>query len=261
MFYNNINPTLFNLGPLQVRYYGIIYALGFVITYFFLIYFVRNKKLKFKEEEVDHLLFYLLIGVIAGARLFYVLFYNLVFFLENPVEIFMVWHGGLSFHGGLVGAVVAILIFCKKKKVDFYDIVDVMVFPVALALMLGRIGNFLNGELFGRVTDVSWCVKFKDVAGCRHPSQLYESFKNLVIFGVLWFVKDKKINGKKLPKGALFWLFVVLYSLFRFIVEFFRQPDIQLGFVLGSLTMGQVLSAVIFVIGVIFLYKLFKNLK
>ncbi|MFC1705093.1 prolipoprotein diacylglyceryl transferase, partial [Nanoarchaeota archaeon] len=166
MFYHNINPVLFNLGPLQIRYYGVIYALGFVITYYFLVYFARQGKLKLKDEEIGDFIFYSVIGVILGARLFEVLFYNLKFFLANPLEILMVWHGGLSFHGGLVGAVLAIFIFCRKKKIAFYDIADAAVFPVSLALMLGRIGNFLNAELYGKITNVPWCVKFKDADGC-----------------------------------------------------------------------------------------------
>jgi phosphatidylglycerol:prolipoprotein diacylglycerol transferase len=255
MFYNNIDPVLFNLGPLEIRYYGIIYALGFVITYFFLLYFVRIGKLKLKEEDVGDLLLYLLIGVVVGARLFEVLFYNLPFFLENPLEIFMLWHGGLSFHGGLVGAAVVVFVFCKKRKVKFYDIADATVFPVALALMLGRFGNFINSELYGKVTSVPWCVKFKDVDGCRHPSQIYESFKNLVIFGVLWFMKDKKFNGKKLPSGFFFWSFVLLYAVLRFVIEFVKQPTVQV----GIFTMGQVLCMAMFVVGAFFMYKILKK--
>ncbi|MBW2980770.1 prolipoprotein diacylglyceryl transferase [Candidatus Woesearchaeota archaeon] len=259
MFYHNINPTLFRLGPFEIRYYGIIYALGFIITYFFLLYFVREKKLKLKKEDVVDFLFYEIIGIIIGARLFYVFFYNLRFFVGNPLEIFMLWHGGLSFHGGLVGAAIAALIFCRKMRVEFYDLVDACVFPVALALMLGRIGNFLNGELYGRITSVPWCVKFKDAAGCRHPSQIYESFKNLLIFGFLWFSKDKKFKGKKLPKGFFFWSFVILYAVLRFIVEFFREPDLQLGFIFGALTMGQVLCVVMFGVSVWFMYGIFRS--
>lgn len=255
MFYHNINPVLFNLGSLEIRYYGVIYALGFVIAYFFLLYFIRSKRLNLKEKELDDLLFYLLIGIIVGARLFEVLFYNLGFFLENPLEIFMLWHGGLSFHGGLVGAAIAIFIFCRKRKVQFYDLADALVFPAALALFLGRLGNFINGELYGRITSLPWCVKFKDVDGCRHPSQIYESFKNLLIFAILWYTKDKKINGKKLPKGFFFWSFVLLYAVFRFIIEFVKQPTVQVGF----LTMGQVLCIAMFGVGVVFFYRILKT--
>lgn len=255
MFFHNIDPVLFHLGPFEIRYYGIIYALGFVIAYFFLVHFVKLGKLKLKEEEVSDLLFYLLVGVVVGARLFYILFYDLAFFINNPLEMLMLWHGGLSFHGALVGSVLAIFLFCRRKKIQFYDIADALVFPVAIALMLGRIGNFINGELYGRITQVPWCVNFKGVDGCRHPSQIYESFKNLLIFVILWSVKDMKIKGKKLAKGFLFWSFVILYSVLRFIIEFFREPDEQLGFVLGALTMGQLLCIAMFIVGIFFISK------
>ncbi|MBW2983926.1 prolipoprotein diacylglyceryl transferase [Candidatus Woesearchaeota archaeon] len=255
MFYNNIDPVLLRIGYLEIRYYGIIYALGFVIAYYFLLYFVKNKKLKLSSEEIADLLFYLLIGIVIGARLFEVLFYNLPYFIQNPVEIFKVWHGGLSFHGGLVGAVVAALIFCRKKKLKFYALADAVVFPLSLALALGRIGNFINGELYGTVTSVPWCVKFRGIPSCRHPSQLYESFKNLLIFGILWFIKDDRIEGKKLPPGFLFWTFVVLYALFRFAIESFKEPIVQLGF----FSMGELLCIVMFGVGVVFMWKLFKK--
>ncbi len=259
MFYHNIDPVLFSIGPLEIRYYGLIYALGFLIAYLFLIHFARTKRLDIKEEDVSDLLFYLLLGVVLGARVFYILFYDLSYFLQNPFQMIALWKGGLSLHCGLAGAALAIWLFCRKRKIKFYDVADALVFPVALALMLGRIGNFLNGELYGRVTEVSWCVNFSGVEGCRHPSQIYESFKNLLMFAILWLVKDQKINGRKLPKGFLFWSFVILYSVFRFVVEFFRQPDAQLGFVLGALTMGQVLNILMFAVGSWFMVRLMKT--
>jgi len=167
-----------------------------------------------------------------------------------------VWHGGLSFHGGLIGAAIAGFIYTKKKKISFYDIADIIVMPLALGLALGRIGNFINGELYGRITNVPWAVKFPDAEGFRHPSQLYESIKNLIIFFALWVIKDKN-----LPKGFMFWLFVIMYSALRFMVEFFRHPDEQLGFIIGFLSMGQVLSIVMFVIGIFFFYKVSKKAK
>ncbi len=253
MFYHNINPVLLKIGAFEIRYYGLIFVLGFVIAYFLLIYLSKEKKLSLTKEDISDLLFYLLIGVIVGARLFYILFYNLNFYLSSPLDMFAVWRGGLSFHGGLVGAIIAIFVFCKKKKIGFYDIADIAVLPTALGLAFGRIGNFLNGELYGRITDVPWAVKFKDAEGFRHPSQLYESLKNFTIFGALWFVKNKK-----LPKGFLFWSFVTMYSVLRFTVEFFREPDPQLGFIVYNLTMGQLLSIILFLVGAYFLIRLKK---
>lgn len=252
MFYHNINPVLLNLGPFEIRYYGLIFVLGFVIAYFLLVYLAKQRRLDLTKDELSDLLLYLLIGIIAGARLFYILFYNPKFYISNPLELFAVWHGGMSFHGGLIGGVIAVLLFCKKKKVHFYDIMDIAVIPAALGLALGRIGNFLNGELYGRITNIPWAFDFGD-GKPRHPSQLYESLKNFFIFGVLWFLKEKK-----LPRGFLFWSFVTIYSCLRFFVEFFREPDPQLGFIIFNLSMGQILSIIVFFIGVYSLFRLKK---
>ncbi|MDP7141209.1 MAG: prolipoprotein diacylglyceryl transferase [Candidatus Woesearchaeota archaeon] len=248
MFYHNINPILFSLGPFQIRYYGIIYVLGFVIAYFLINYIIKKKGLDITKDDVTDLLFYLLIGVILGSRLFYVLVYNPKYFLAHPLDIFAIWHGGLSFHGGFIGSIVATLIFCKKKKVSFLELGDIIVIPLSIALALGRIGNFLNGELYGRVTNLPWAVKFKGAEGFRHPSQIYESLKNLFIFSVLW-----TLNKKNLPKGYLFSIFILMYSSLRFFVEFVRVPDSQLGFIIFGLSMGQVLSVIMFIGGLVLL--------
>lgn len=255
MFYNNINPTLLRLGPFEIRYYGIIFVLGFILAYFFIKYLAKQRNLSLKKDDILDLLFYLIIGTIIGARIFAILFYNLKYYLANPFEMLAIWHGGLSFHGGLVGAVIAAYIYCRKKNISFYDLADIVVIPLALGLFLGRIANFINGELVGRITDLPWCVKFKNYDGCRHPSQLYESFKNLIIFSILWFVKDKRLK-----KGILFWSFIIMYSTFRFFIEFVRAPDPQIGFILG-LTMGQWLNIVMLIIGLFFFIKINKQVQ
>lgn len=254
MFIHNIDPVLWSFGPFQIRYYGLFFVLGFVIAYFLVNYLAKRKKLSITKEDIADLFLYVIVGTILGARVFYVLVYNLPFYLDNPSEIIAIWHGGLSFHGALIGAVIAILIFTKKKNIDFYEIADLSVIPLALGLALGRLGNFTNGELYGRITDVPWAFRFPDAEGLRHPSQIYESFKNFIIFLALWAIKDKK-----LPKGFMFWLFVVMYSILRFIAEFFREPDPQLGFIMGFLTMGQVLSIVMLAVGLYFLRKVYKT--
>ena len=263
MFFQNINPVLLQLGPLQIRYYGLFYALGFVIAYFLIYYLAKRKALPVIKDDVADLILYLLVGVVAGSRIIYVLFYNFLYYIKNPFEIIAVWHGGLSFHGGLAGAIIATYIFCRKKKVNFYDIADIAVIPVALALALGRMGNFINAELYGRVTGVSWCVDYSKnqyaaniPTGCRHPSQIYESLKNFFIFAVLWLVKDKK-----LPKGLMFWSFVALYGLLRTFVEFFRAPDEQIGLIFSYFTMGQLLSFPLFLIGAYMLFRLNRKQK
>ena len=261
MFYHNINPILLEIGPFQVRYYGLFYALGFVIAYFLISHLAKRKQLSMTKDDVADFLVYMVVGVVSGARLIYALFYNMPFYIQDPLEIFAVWHGGLSFHGGLLGAIVATYLFCKRKKIEFYDIADIAVIPVALALALGRIGNLMNAELYGRITNVAWCVDYSKnqfienlPSSCRHPSQIYESIKNLAIFAVLWFIKDKK-----LPKGFMFWSFVALYGLFRTIIEFFRAPDEQVGFIFSYFTMGQLLSFPLFLLGLYMLFRLDKN--
>lgn len=263
MFFHNINPVLLEIGPLQIRYYGLFYALGFLIAYFLIYYLAKRKELPLTKDDVADFITYQIVGIVLGARIIYVLFYNLWFYLQNPFDIFAVWHGGLSFHGGLLGAIIGTYLFCKKKKIEFYDMADITVVPVALALALGRIGNFINAELYGRITDVSWCIDYSKnkfvenlPSGCRHPSQIYESMKNLVIFAALWFIKDKK-----LPKGFMFWSFVALYGLLRTIVEFFRQPDEQISFIFSYFTMGQLLSFPLFLLGAYMLFRLYKNKK
>ena len=254
MFIHNIDPILLSIGPFQIRYYGLFFVLSFVIGYFLLVYLAKRKELSITKDDITDLLLYLIIGTILGARIVYVLVYNLPFYLSEPGQIIAVWNGGLSFHGGLIGAAIAGFYFTKRKKIDFYTIADIAVIPLALGLALERLGNFTNGELFGRITDVPWSFKFQDAEGFRHPSQIYASLKNLTIFAVLWFIKDKK-----LPKGFMFWTFVIMYSILRFTVEFFRQPDPQLGFIIGFLTMGQILSIVMLVVGIVFMYKINKK--
>jgi len=254
MFYHNINPVIAKIGPLEIRWYGFMYVISFIIAYFMILYLVKKKKIKLKREDVENFIAYSIIGLVVGARIFYVLFYNLKFYLENPIEIFMIWHGGLSFHGGLIGLIVVGYLFCKKHKISFYEFADVVSIPAYIGSMLGRIGNFINGELYGRITDVPWAFKFKDVDGFRHPSQLYEAFYNLIIFSVLWKLKDRKF-----PKGFIFWSGITMYGLFRFITEFFREPDPQLGFIFLNLTMGQLLAIPMFLIGSVMLMYLLKK--
>src|SRR3989344_2152860 len=261
MFFHNINPVLLELGPFEIRYYGLFYALGFIIAYFLISYLAKRKNFPMTKDDVADFIVHQVIGVVLGARIVYVIFYNPIFYFQNPLEVFALWHGGLSFHGGLIGAIAAAYLFCRKKKLEFYELADIVVIPVALALALGRIGNFINGELYGRATDVSWCIEYSKnkfieaiPEGCRHPSQLYESFKNLAIFGILWAIKDKKF-----PKGFMFWSFVSLYGLFRTIAEFFRQPDEQIGLILSYFTMGQLLSFPLFLLGIYMLFRLNRN--
>lgn len=236
----NIDPVIVKIGPLSLRWYGMMYLAGFAASYLLVGYQLKKKKIAAAVKEVDSLYSYLVLGLIVGARLGYVLFYDLGEYLANPLEIFAVWHGGMSFHGGLIGSVVAGILFSRRYRVNFWQMADVVIVTAPIGLGLGRIGNFINGELYGRVTDVPWGMVFPAGGPLpRHPSQLYESLlEGVVLFGILWSIKDRNLKP-----GVLLSIFLILYGVFRFIVEYFREPDPQLGFVLGPLSMGQVLSA------------------
>lgn len=239
-FTYNIDPVFLHLGPIEIRYYGLVYVLGFIIAYFMLKYLIKKKNVSLTEDELETFLLYAAVGVLVGSRIFYFLFYNLSVLVQDPLELFRIWDGGMSFHGGLIGVISMSAIFCWKYNKSFYELADIVVIPTAIALGLGRIANFLNGELYGRATTLPWGVDFGDGI-FRHPSQLYESAKNFFIFGVLWIFKNKEW----LKKGTLFWTFVFFYGTLRFFIEFVRQPDPQVGFVLfGVLTMGQILTGI-----------------
>ncbi|MCM2356825.1 MAG: prolipoprotein diacylglyceryl transferase [Geobacteraceae bacterium] len=241
MQFPNLDPVFFRLGPLEFRWYGLMYVIGFVAAYFVILAEIRRRKIPLSRDDVADMIFAVALGVIVGGRTGYVLFYNLSDYLAHPLKVFAVWEGGMSFHGGLVGALLGGLWFVRKKKLDFLAMADVGFLTAPIGLGLGRIGNFINGELYGRVTDVPWGMVFPDPqAGNlpRHPSQLYEAFlEGPVIFIVLW-----TLARKQRPKGVIFWTFIALYGAFRFFVEFFREPDVQLGFILGGFSMGQLLS-------------------
>jgi phosphatidylglycerol:prolipoprotein diacylglycerol transferase len=242
MFIHNIDPVLFSIGPLEIRYYGIIYLLGFFLAYIILRW-LAPKKLGISKEKVLDYIFWIAIGIIVGARLFYVFIYNPSYYLLRLWEALYIWQGGLSFHGGLIGGIIAAVIFCKKNKISLFRMADLTALPLAFALSLGRIANFLNAELVGRPSSLPWCVKFPTAEGCRHPSQIYASLKDLFIFSLLFFLRDKKMKD-----GTLFSIFLLLYGSLRFIVGFFRAPDPQISYIF-NLTMGQWLSILTFIAG------------
>jgi phosphatidylglycerol:prolipoprotein diacylglycerol transferase len=218
---------------------------------------LKKKDFGVSKLEVENLFFYLILGLIIGARLGYVLFYDLKMYFTDPLEIFAIWHGGMSFHGGLIGVLIVGILFSWKNKKSFWKIADLFIVTAPIGLGLGRIGNFINGELYGRVTRVPWGMIFKNGGSLpRHPSQLYESgLEGGVLFLILWFLKDKK-----LPDGGLLAAFLSLYGLFRSFVELFREPDPQLGFILGPFTMGQTLSSFMIVGGIV-LFLILKGKK
>jgi phosphatidylglycerol---prolipoprotein diacylglyceryl transferase len=249
----NFDPILIELGPIRLSWYGLMYVLGFFASYLLVRYQMKKKDFGITRLEVENLYFYLILGLVIGARLGYVLFYDLKMYLSDPLEIFAIWHGGMSFHGGLIGVLIVGILFSWKNKKSFWKIADLIIVTVPIGLGLGRIGNFINGELYGRVTRVPWGMIFpRGGALPRHPSQLYESaLEGGVLFLILWFLKDRKLTS-----GGLLALFLSLYGLFRFFVEFFREPDSQLGYILGPFTMGQVLCSFMVIGGVLLLIYL-----
>lgn len=254
----DLNPILIEIGPFRVSWYGLMYILGFLVSYILVRYQMKKKDFGISRIEIENLYFYLILGLIIGARLGYVIFYDLKMYLSDPLEIFAIWHGGMSFHGGLIGVLLTGIIFSWRNKKSFWKISDLIIVTVPIGLGLGRIGNFINGELYGRVTNVPWGMIFpKGGMVPRHPSQLYESaLEGGLLFLILWSLKDKK-----LPTGCLLSIFLFLYGCFRFIVEFFREPDAHLGFVLAFFTMGQVLSSFMIFGGVALFIILRKGKK
>ena len=245
--YMFIDPVLFRLGPLEIRWYGLMYLLGFIVAYFIIRAELRRRNGPIPVEQADDLLFYLILGLLIGGRLGYVLFYNLPVYLAAPWEVFAVWNGGMSFHGGLIGLIVAGLIFCRKRDVRFLELADIGALSAPIGLMLGRIGNFINGELYGRVTTLPWGMVFPQGGNLpRHPSQLYEAlFEGPVLFFFLWWLRRRTSRH-----GQVLAAFLIGYGVLRFFIEFVRQPDVQLGFVLYWLTMGQILCLVMICAGV-----------
>lgn len=248
--YPNISPVFFEIGPLQFRWYGLMYLIGLTLAYFLIKKQVAVKGVAMTKEQVYDMVVWAALGVFLGGRLGYTLFYNFEYYIQHPTKIIAVWEGGMSFHGGLLGTIVSLVWFSKRQGIPTYTIADLAAAVTPIGLGFGRLGNFINGELFGRATDVEWCMVFP--AGgpaCRHPSQLYEAgLEGLLLFTVLWV-----IGRKPTPPGTIFWSFITGYGLCRIVVELFREPDAHIGLIFGSFSMGQILSFPMIVAGVFML--------
>lgn len=251
-----LSAVFLSIGPLKFHYYGLMYVFAFAFMYFMIPYLFRIRKVGIKKDQFEDLFFWGILGALLGGRLFYVLFYNFTYFFENPLSVFAVWEGGMASHGGFIGSVMAIYFICKKYTLSFLSILDAVAIPVGVGLMLGRFGNFINGELFGRVTDVSWCMNFKEAEGCRHPSQLYAMLKDVILFSIMFYLRDTQWK-----QGVLALVFVALYATFRFIVEFFREPDAHIGYLGLNLSQGQWLSLFMFFISLISMYYIIQRKK
>jgi len=245
--YPRIDPEIFRIGPLSVRWYGMMYVLGFASSYGLVIYQLKKKELDVTKAQIDDIYFYLVLGLLVGARLGYVLFYNLPYYIGHPLEIFVLWHGGMSFHGGAIGTFVLGYWAMRRRKVSFLKAADLITPTIPLGLFFGRIGNFINGELYGRATAVPWAMVFPNGGPVpRHPSQLYEALlEGLLLFTILWLYKGRKERRQ----GDVFAVFLMLYAVFRIFCELFREPDAQVGYFLGFLTMGQILSLTMLALG------------
>ncbi len=254
--YPNIDPEIVRLGPLAIRWYGIMYLLGFASAYLLIRYQIREKRMSVGKDFIESLFSYLILGLLIGARMGYVVFYNLSYYLQHPLDIFALWHGGMSFHGGLIGSILAGYLFCKKYKANFWQMADMVIVTAPIGLGLGRLGNFINAELYGRVTDLPIAMIFPTDPQRlpRHPSQLYEFvFEGLALFLILW-----NLRNRGLRPGLLTALFIGLYGVFRFILEFFREPDSHIGYFFGLLTLGQLLCLAM-IITALFVYYLKKD--
>jgi len=260
--YSNFDPVAFNLGPVAVHWYGIMYALALISAIFVAKWFIKKDNLSISNDLFDSYIWWAEIGVILGARLGYILFYdsNTAYYLTHPWQIFNpyingVYTGisGMSYHGAFIGFIIASYLFCRKNKISFWFITDIAVLGISAAYVFGRIGNFFNQELVGRITDVPWGIYVENTL--RHPSQIYEAIlEGLVVFAILVYLRKRKTFN-----GQLALMYGILYSFMRIVAEFFRQPDSQLGFLYSNwLTMGILQSSIVLGICVVIYFKMKK---
>lgn len=256
MFVNNLDPVAISLFNIDIRWYSLAYIFGLIFSIQYGKFLItKNNFFKFEKDILDDYLPYAILGIILGGRIGYILFYDLAFYIKNPIEIFYIWQGGMSFHGGLVGIILISLYFVKKKQIDFYVFSDLLALISPIGLFLGRIANFINSELIGLPSNLPWSVIFIKIDQIpRHPSQLYEA----LLEGIMLFLILNLIFKFKKIKGYISAYFLILYSFFRIVSEQFRLPDEHLGYVLGNLSMGSVLSIIILLIG-IFILRDVKN--
>ena len=255
MFTNNFDPIAFQIFSLEIRWYSLAYIMGVLLGWLYC------KKKLIKDKSIlslfDDFITYLIIGIILGGRFGYIIFYNLEYYIEKPIEILMVWNGGMSFHGGVMGVIIAAYFFSKKHKINQFVFLDLVSLSAPIGIFFGRIANFINSELYGTPTELPWSVKFISVDNInRHPSQLYEAiFEGIILFFIMrYFFKKNYLN----KPGQISFLFLIFYSLFRFFTEFFRVPDPHIGYLILNLTLGQLIS-IFFIIISSLLLSIKKN--
>jgi phosphatidylglycerol:prolipoprotein diacylglycerol transferase len=248
----SIDPVAVTVGPLSIHWYAISYIVGIFGCIFYAQKLSEKYSLNITKKDLDLLFTYIVLGIIIGGRTGYVMIYDPIKYFSAPMEMFQTYKGGMSFHGGFAGFIIASYIFCRKYKIEYLKLMDLAAIVTPFAIFLGRIANFINGELYGRVTNVSWSMIFPDSDGLpRHPSQLYEAaLEGLLLLAIMYF------TSKKLYKtGYNIGVFLILYSGFRIFCEYFREPDIQIGFVISGITMGQILSIPTLLLGAYFYIK------
>jgi len=256
MFINNFDPVAFQIMSFEIRWYSLAYIAGIIIGW------LLCKKILIQKSDInekfDDYITYLVIGMIIGGRLGYIIFYNFSYYINNFFDIFKVWEGGMSFHGGLIGIIVASILFAKKHNQDSFLYMDLVSLVAPIGIFFGRLANFINSELYGTPTDIPWAVTFIQVDNLsRHPSQLYEAIlEGIILFIILMYFKNKDYLKKP---GLISGLFLIFYSIFRFFIEFVRVPDEQLGHLIFELSMGQIISLIFFVIGIILFYLKNEN--
>jgi phosphatidylglycerol---prolipoprotein diacylglyceryl transferase len=250
--YPHIPPELVRVGPFAIRWYGVMYLVGYVVGFRIARARIARGLVAMRERDLDALVGYLMAGMLIGARTFYAIIYEAGHFLDDPVEFFRIWHGGLSFHGAVFGMVVACAFFARARRVPFWEVADTLALAGTPGLFFGRIGNFINGELYGRPSGVPWSMIFPSdpLQVPRHPSQLYEAIgEGLILFLLLRTLERWAVARGRYRSGVLAAVFLIGYGVVRFLLEFTRQPDTQLGLVLGPFSMGQLLSAAMIVLG------------
>ena len=261
MFTHNLNPVIFEIGFIEIRWYSLAYIFGILIGWYYGKFIIRKKFSSFNdkisEQNFDDFVTYLIISIILGGRIGYVIFYNFKYYLVNPFDILKIWEGGMSFHGAMIGIIIGTFIFSKKKKIQRFFLLDIVACVSPIGIFLGRIANFINGELVCKATNAYWAVIFPEIDNIpRHPSQLYEAIlEGLVLFLIMnyiFFNKNYKI-------GNCSSLFLIYYGIFRIFCEFFRQPDIQIGYFFNFISMGILLSIFMILAGSILYYK--KNVQ
>ena len=255
MFINNFDPVAFNLFAIEIRWYSLAYIFGILFGW------IYTKKLLIKDQNIikvfDDFVTYLIIGIILGGRLGYILFYNIKYYLNNLLEIFFIWEGGMSFHGGLIGVIISTYIFGKKYEINKFVLLDYISITAPIGIFLGRLANFINGELVGKMTNVSWGVIFPNIDNnFRHPSQIYEAFLEGI---VLFLIMNVLFFWKKYKPGICSCMFLIFYGTFRIIAEFFREPDSHIGYVVGEISMGMFLSIIMILAGIFLYKKKYKN--